>query len=559
MSSEPAATSQNLWERLTEHASSYRSSLHCWVGDRYESAPWPQVVRDATRMTAGLRRAGVRPGTRVATVLTNNPWAVRGLLAVWLAGGAVASLPVAARGMSAEEYALQLSTVCVGLEPVLFLLEERLLALLPEDLRARLGARSWESFIDSGAIDPAPPGDDELAFVQYSSGSTSAPKGCMLSTRAIAHQLDIVSTMLDVRPGHDVNVSWLPLSHDMGLFGCLLTCWWNDLEDYLSTPERFMFSPGSWFTDMAQLGGTVTAGSNTGLYLAARSAARSRNGRPGGLAQVRVCIIGAERVEWQTLRHASDSLGPYGFRAEAVMPAYGLAEATLAVTATPVAERPRVVSVDATALADGELRELPPDDPGSSLLVGAGSPCKGVDLPGVPTDRLGEIAVRSPSLAMGYFGDEGRTAAHFTDGTLLTSDLGFVRDGCLYPVGRVDDVISVAGRKVYAREIENAVDGLPGVRKGCSTVISQGTGTRFRLMLFVELQRRDQDYRTLAENAASLAMDKAGIALDECVFLGRNSLPKTPSGKIQRHRCLSYLDSGRFEPLATVRLSSVPG
>jgi fatty-acyl-CoA synthase len=345
----------------------------------------------------------------------------------------------------------------------------------------------------------------------------------------------------------------------MGLFGCLLTCWWNDFEDYLSTPERFMFSPGTWFSDMAQVGGTVTAGSNTGLHLAARSAARSSKLQPSSLKQVRVCIVGSERVEGETLRYAADSLGPYGFRAEAVMPAYGLAEATLAVTATPVDEQPRALSVDAVALADGELRELPIGDPSASLMVSAGPPCKGVELSDGMDDRLGEIAVRSPSLAMGYLGDEERTAAHFADGALRTSDLGFIRDGYLYPVGRVDDVISIAGRKVYAREIENAVDSLPGVRRGCSTVIGQSAGARFRLILFVEVQRRDQDYRTLAERAASLAMDKAAIALDECVFLGRNSLPKTPSGKIQRHRCLQYLDTGRFEPLATVQLTSVSG
>lgn len=559
MSSERIGAVPNLWHRLTHDASSYRSSLHCWVGDRYEASPWSRLVRDAEAMTAGLRRIGVRPGTRVATVLTNNPYTVRGLLGVWLAGGVVASLPVPARGMNATEYTRQLTAICAQLDPVAFLTEERMLGMLPESLRQRFGARSWESLAGTGRVETTPPGDDELAFIQYSSGSTDAPKGCMLSPRAISAQLDIVSTMLDVRPGRDVAVSWLPLSHDMGLFGCLLTCWWNGLDDYLSTPERFMFSPGTWFSDLAQLGGTLTAGNNTGLYLAARSAARSTNWRQRGLAQTRICIIGAERVEWPTLRYAVDVLGPYGFRAEALMPAYGLAEATLAVTATSVHERPRRVAVDAVALSDGELHEVSPDDPSAASVTSAGPPCKGVELPETSADRVSEISVRSPSLALGYWCDEERTRAHFRDGALLTSDIGFVRDGHLYPVGRVDDVISVAGRKVYAREIENAVENIAGVRQGCSTLIGHHQGDALWLTLFIEVQRNSQNYRALAEHAASLAMEKAAIALDECVFLGRNSLPKTSSGKIQRHRCRQLLDAGSFQPLATIRLAPVQG
>jgi fatty-acyl-CoA synthase len=182
-------------------------------------------------------------------------------------------------------------------------------------------------------------------------------------------------------------------------------------------------------------------------------------------------------------------------------------------------------------------------------------PCLGVELSLSDRDRLGEIGVRSPSLADGYYADEVRTNDHFVDGLLHTSDLGFVRDGVLYPVGRTDDVISVAGRKVYAREIETAVDGLDGVRRGCSTLVGHHDGTHFRLTLFMEI-KHSADYRGVAEQAASLAMAKAAVALDECVFLDRNSLPKTPSGKIQRHRCRQLLDAGRFEPLATVALNS---
>jgi fatty-acyl-CoA synthase len=537
---------------LTRASGPSRASFHCWVDDRFETTTWRELARDAEAMTAGLRRAGVRPGANVATVLTNGPQVVRGILGVWLSGGVIVSLPVPARGVQMDEYAQQLTTICAQAHPTLFLVEERMLGLLPQGLPGGPRLRSWESFADSGRAYCTPPEEDGLAFVQYSSGSTTAPKGCMLTTRAITAQVELVFEMLEGRPGKDVTVSWLPLSHDMGMFGCLLTSWACDGHLYLSSPERFMFSPRTWFADLAEFGGHITAGTNTALHLAARA---WRSGRLPGELQVKACIIGAERNEWDTIRLAVDTLGPYGLREEALMPAYGLAEATLAVTATPLRQKPQQVIVDAVALADSELREVAPEDPRAAHIVCAGTPQKGVELPGASTDVLSEISVRSPCLATGYMGDAQRTNEHFRDGAVQTGDLGFVRDGCLYPVGRIDDVISISGRKVYAREVENAVDSLKGVRRGCSTLIDRRDGGASRLTLLAELKEGHPDCQSLAAEAASVAMAKAAVALDACVFLEQGSLPKTPSGKIQRHRCRLMLDADRFEPLATIDLA----
>jgi fatty-acyl-CoA synthase len=558
MSSETGDHHAWLWDRLTgtTRPGGKSSSLHCWTGNGFDASPWAAVARDAEAMTLGLRRIGVRPGARVVTVMSNTPHAIRGLLGVWLAGGMIASLPTVARGMSAEEYIRQLAAIAERVEPVAFLADANTLELLPDELRNQYHARSWESFAGSGRVAAAPPAADEPAFVQYSSGSTSAPKGCVLTPRAIGAQLAIVESMIDIRPGADVSVSWLPLSHDMGLFGLLLTSWWGNIECYLSTPERFMFAPGTWFSDMARLSGTLTVGSNIGLYLAARSFSRRPAVAGKDLSQVRVCIIGAERVEQQTLDYATAALEPAGFSANALMPAYGLAEATLAVTATPLAEEPRWLTLDAAALADGDIREAAPGQPEQTTMVSSGPPCQGVGLPGMAGGQLTEITVRSPSLAAGYWGDAQLTGERFGHGTLRTGDLGFVSDGYLYPVCRTDDVISVAGRKVHAREIEMAVDRIEGVRRGCSTLIGYHDGMTVRMALFIEVHGRQLEYRPVAEQAASLAMAKAAVAINECVFLGRNSLPKTASGKIQRHRCRQMFEAGQFEPLSTVRLAS---
>jgi fatty-acyl-CoA synthase len=542
----------SLWDRLTDGVAGGRGSLHCWVGDRVHSARWREVTRDAEAMTAGLRGAGVEPGARVATILLNTPHAVRGILGTWLAGGVIASFPVPARGMGIEEYLEQIGELHAHLQPQVMLLDEPMLGMLPEELRVRFNARSWESVADSGRVAPCPPDEDELAFIQYSSGSTSLPKGCMLNARAIERQIELILEMIEADPYSDSNVSWLPLSHDMGLFGNLLTLWLADADLVLSTPERFMMAPRTWFGDVADSGATYTCGTPTALALAARAQRGARN--PGKL-NLHTVILGAERLEWETVTRAVEAFGPQGLKAETLMPAYGLAEATLAVTATPRREEPRNVVIDTVALADGEVIEVDPDDPAATRIVSAGRPITDVQVPGLSDGELGEIRVRSACLAMGYYGAEERTRERFRDGEFVTGDLGFERDGHLYPVGRTDDLISIGGRNVYAREIEAAIDDLDGVRRGCSTIVQQNEGQAQRLALLIELKDGVGDRDSVAAEAAALAMSKAAVPIDRCLFLEKGKLPKTPTGKIQRYRCKQLLDLDRLQPLETIELA----
>jgi acyl-CoA synthetase (AMP-forming)/AMP-acid ligase II len=300
---------------------------------------------------------------------------------------------------------------------------------------------------------------------------------------------------------------------------------------------------------------TVTVCTNTALALAARMA-RSR-GLPGQLG-LHAIIVGAERIEWDTLRRTMDALGPYGLRPSTLRPAYGMAEATLAVTCSPQFEAPRYLAVDGFALADSEVLEADEDDPAATRLVSSGPPsAPSIRLGGLTADAVAEIRVSSPSLASGYYGDEARTAQRFVGGELCTGDIGFVRDGYLYPVGRLDDVLSIGGRKVYAREIESAVDDLDGVRRGCSALVDTHDGGRQRLTLIVELASARANAGELAREAATVAMSKAAVALDRCVFLAKGAVPKTPSGKIQRYRCRLLLSTGGFQPVHTVDLAAV--
>ncbi|WP_369217279.1 AMP-binding protein [Streptomyces flavofungini] len=537
-----------LFNALTNGAS--HGVLHEWNGDAFDHTPWREVVADAHGMAAGLRALGVGPGTRVACILTNSPGTVRGLLAVWLAGGAVASLPLPTRGQSGEAYGEQLVALAARLDPALLLVDDWLAALVPRALADNLPVRGWPEPRGTGArCVPSPPGPDDLAFVQYSSGSTSTPKGCALTTRAIERQLEIILGMTGGRPGADTVASWLPLSHDMGMFGCLLYSWAYDFDLVLSSPERFGMTPRTWFRDMSEYGATMTAGTSTALHLAAR--AHGRGSLPREL-RLRAAVIGAERVDWGTLAAATERFRPFGLSETAFQPAYGMAEATLAVTGKPWAEAPRALALDGSALVEGRAVEVAPDHPKATRLVSNGPAQPGVSVRAGTGGSVAEIEVTSPSLARGYYADPERTAARFAGGRLRTGDLGFVRDGELYVLGRSDDMLSVGGRKVYASEIESAVDSLRSIRKGCAAVVDAGGSGGSRLVLMVEPQGNPRDYRPIAEEAATLAMEKSGVALAECLFLPRGVLPKTPSGKIQRFRCRALLDGNQLAPVARV-------
>jgi len=544
----------NLWDALTrqQHGD---GTLHCWTGERFETASWADVVADARRAAATLRRLGVGPGTRVASVLSNSPAAVRGVLGVWLAGGTLASLPVPARGMDVETYRDQLRTLVTHLDPAVFAIDAELCALVPTPL-AEARVVAWQSLDGSSQLDPEPPDVDDVAFIQYSSGSTDLPKGCMLTARAIAAQLATIRTMLDGVPGAETVCSWLPLSHDMGLFGTLLYAWAWDYDLVLSSPQRFMVAPRTWFEDMARSGCTQTAGTGSALSFATR--AQRRGALPDRL-RLRSLVIGAERVEAAVLDDALSTFGAAGLAPSALRPAYGLAEATLAVTATPTDSAPRVRTVDAAALADGEVHAARAGDAGATQLVSLGPPCGGVELRFPRADGVSELHIRTPSMFSGYYAEPDRTRERLHDGELATRDLGFLHDGELYVVGRTDDMLSVSGRNVYTSEIEAAVSALDGVRHGCCTIIDLPGRRMPHLALLVELRDGHTDFEAIAVAASRTATAKAGVNLSECVFLARGVLPKTPTGKIQRFRCRELLLSGQLPTLQRVATNGRAG
>jgi acyl-CoA synthetase (AMP-forming)/AMP-acid ligase II len=474
---------------------------------------------------------------------------------VWLAGGTVLSLPTIARGMSFETYLGQLRRIWAATEPVVLLMEEQFAAALPDD--AIPGARilSYESLARPGRFEATPTAGEEIAFVQYSSGSTSEPHGCALSARAVARHLQILAERLEVDTARDASASWLPLSHDMGLFGAVMLGFLQGLSFCMSSPQRFMRSPGSWMGDCAWFGATITAAPNFALELAARA---GRVELPDPFAMKR-CVLGGERVEPRSIATAVEVLAGRGLTPASLAPAYGMAEAVLAITMTAVGEVPDLIEVDSAALHDGEVVDRAAIEdwslaqaPGRTRLVSAGRPLSGVEVRVDGDAAVGELLVSSPSLASGYFGDEAATRERFADGAVRTGDVGFLHEGQLFVVGRTDDMVTAGGRNLFARDVEVAMGGSVAVRPGSCVLVNFGGDGGGRLLAMAEPAKEAEDFDGIARSLADAVRQTTGFRLDECLIVAPGTLPKTPSGKIQRYRCRQLIEAQELEPLARV-------
>jgi acyl-CoA synthetase (AMP-forming)/AMP-acid ligase II len=514
-----------------------------WNGRAFDELSWGELADHGLRAAGALRRLGA--GARAGVVFTNEIGALAALLGTWFAGAAPVSMPLPARGVSHGAYRRQLEALSRRAGVELLLVSDTIAPLLGDTGRDMRIVRFGELARGSPAR-PSPPSGEEVVFVQCSSGTTGDPQGCELTGAAVARQLELVAE----RIGAAIDgryASWLPLSHDMGMFGLLLALY-AEMPALLSSPERFLMRPRSWLDDCGDFGATLTAVPPSALDLAVRAA----RGRPPGPAlRLRTCVVGAEPIAWDSLARSVSALGDRGLTWPVLTPAYGLAEATLAVTMKAPGTVPSALDLDADALARGRVACRAEPDPGTVRLVSCGSPLREVELDVEGDADVGTVRISSPSLASGYLADPARTAEAFDDGWLRTSDLGFVQDGELYVVGRSDDVLTPGGRNVNATQVERELDLDPGVRTGCCGLVEVGAGGERLLVLVAERSHAEGPSSAVASRLSQRVGGLLGRGLDQCVFVPRGTFPKTPTGKVQRHRCRAIAQG--LEPVGAER------
>ena len=437
-----------------------------------------------------------------------------------------------------------------------------------------------------GAWTAPAPGPDDIALLQYTSGSTGDPKGVRVTHANFRSNVVETDQLWPCRSDGTV-VNWLPLFHDMGmLFGVVLPLW-AGVPAYLMAPEAFIRRPLRWLEAISRFRGTHAAAPSFAYELCVR-AADAENADAAlqalDLSSWRVAANGAEPVRWSTVRDFTRAYAPAGFRAEAMCPGYGLAENTLKASGSPEDRPPVLLRLSAEALREG--RAVPADtgsdadgdgDRSMVTLVGSGGTVGSTEvrivdpdrLTGQPDDRVGEIWINGPCVADGYHGrpeESLRTfratiAGHESDGSWLrTGDLGFLHRGEVFVTGRLKDVLIRKGRNYYPQDIELSAEGAdPGLHPNCAAAFSTDDGSTERLVLLVEADGRTlrEGGGTLLDRLRAAVRDGHRLEADEILLLRRGSLPKTSSGKVQRGEARRRYLAGEFTSAASAS-ASVP-
>ncbi|MEW5929291.1 MAG: AMP-binding protein, partial [Gemmatimonadota bacterium] len=452
---------------------------------------------------------------------------------------------------------------------------ERLCAHTPE-----LGGLRWlatedvaadeaERWTDLGAA------GDTLAFLQYTSGSTAAPKGVMVSHGNLLHNLALIERLAGYTP-QTRSVIWLPPYHDMGLIGGILQPLFTGYWAALFSPVAFIQRPARWLEAVSRYGATSSGGPNFAYELCVH-AVRPEERAALDLSRWEIAFNGAEPVRAETLRAFAESFAPSGFRARAFYPCYGLAEATLMVTGSRPAELPVVRAVDPDALGEGSV-VADTDPEGRYRLVGSGRSADSqrvliVDpatLRECAPDRVGEVWVRGPSVAHGYWGRAEETAetfGAFVAGTgegpfLRTGDLGFLEGGELFVTGRLKDLIVIRGRNHYPQDIEQtAARSHAGLRAGSSAAFSVDQGGEERLVVVQEVSRQaaaGMDVEEVADAIRRAVASEHGVQVHAVAVVKPGGVPKTTSGKVQRRACRAKFYAGDL-PLVGVSVRQGAG
>ncbi|QEH34734.1 Tyrocidine synthase 3 [Aquisphaera giovannonii] len=404
-------------------------------------------------------------------------------------------------------------------------------------------------------------GRDTLAFLQYTSGSTADPKGVMITHGNLLANSALIRGLFAATQD-DRGVFWLPLFHDMGLIGGVLQTLYCGGSSTLMSPVSFLQRPLRWLEAISRTGAAISGGPNFAYDLCVEKTTPGQRASLD-LSRWRIAFNGAEPVRAETLDRFAEAFAPAGFRREAFLPCYGLAESTLMVAGRTLGPGWSPVLVDAGQLDRG-LAAAPAGAAPSRLLVGHGGPLEDAEVviadreTGLRCDegRVGEILVSGPSVARGYWNRPGETASTFAatvpglEGRafLRTGDLGFLRDGELVVTGRIKDLIILRGRNLYPQDIERTVEGChPSLRPGGCAAFSAEVEGGERLVVVQEVERPrrgEPSDEALAAIRAAVA-EQHDVEVHSIRLIKPLGLPRTSSGKVQRHACrTAFLDGG---------------
>ena len=567
----PAATrARTLIEVLEWHVTRHPDRTHLTVLEDEATISgaltYGQLASKAIAVGRGLIMRDIVPGDRVALMLPTGIDFFVAFFGILHAGAVPVPIYPPMRLSQLEDHLRRQSGILrnAGARLLITLPESRRLAgLLRAQTEFLEGFESVADLETSATPTPLPQvtDPDAAALIQYTSGSTGDPKGVLLSHANLLANIRAMGEVMEASSA-DVFVSWLPLYHDMGLIGAWLGCMYFGASLYAMSPLSFLVRPESWLWAMHRFRATFSASPNFGFALCLdKIPDASLEGLD--LSSLRMIANGAEPVSAQTLRRFIDRFGRYGFPARAMAPVYGLAESSVGLAFPPLGRLPIVDQVDREQLsAHGLAKPANPGDPKLLEIVACGQPLPGheIRVADEAGHELGErqegrLEFRGPSTTSGYFHNDAKTRELVRGGWLDSGDRAYMAGGDVYITGRIKDIIIRAGRHLYPQEIEEAVSGIPGIRKGGVAVFGvadQAAGTE-RVVVIAETRETDPARRAaLQSRAHEVVTDMAGTPPDEIVLAPPGSVPKTSSGKIRRSAAKELYENGHVGPVQRV-------
>ena len=535
-------------------------------GEKNVTLTFAELYAAGQRCAEHFARIGVPPGGRVSLMLPTSRAFFVSYTGILLAGAVPVPIYPPFRADRIEEYASRQSAILNNAEVCLLLTFRRAEAvakLLKPRVRSLQHVFDAEKSLEEADKAPAPspgalPADlrgtrirkpNDIALLQYTSGSTGNPKGVTLTHANLLANMRAIGEAVQLT-SEDVGISWLPLYHDMGLIGAWLTLLHFGTPVAVMSPLAFLTRPERWLQAFHKHRGTIAAAPNFAYELCVRKIA-DKDIQGIDLSSWRAALNGAEPVNPETLERFAERFEGYGFRRTSQLPVYGLAEASLAVTVPPLERGPLVDRVDRETFTS-QGRAVPIEDETAAIsFVSSGFPVPNhevriVDEHGedVPDRTEGFLWFRGPSATRGYFNNSEATEKLFPLGPsdsefawVNTGDRAYRADGEIYVTGRVKDIVIKGGRNLYPHEVEELAGRAAGIRKGCIVAFGlkdEGSGTE---KLIIVAESREKDSRAKAKIAASLTehvTQGLGLPPDRVELIPPGSIPKTSSGKLRR-------------------------
>lgn len=554
------ATATTLLQALDWHVQAHgdRTQVTVLADDNETPISYRQLARSADAVAAALQRAGVLPRQTVAIMLPTSPEYFAVYLGILRAGAIPVPIYPPARASQLEDHVLRHAGILDNAQAALMVTVPEAMGVA-RLLQARLPTlRHVMTAAQLTAGDVSAPAAvtvlaDDIAFIQYTSGSTGNPKGVALTHANLLANIRAMAQTVQARP-QDVFVSWLPLYHDMGLIGAWLGALVVGFPLVVMSPLAFLARPQRWLQAISHWRGTLSAAPNFAYELCLK---RVTDEDLAGvdLKSWRLAFNGAEAVSPDTVERFAERFAPYGLRRAAVAPVYGLAEACVGLLFPPLERGPLIDRIQREPFSrDRKAVPAAADDAGALRFVACGAPMPDhavriVDEAGRDAgERVeGRLEFRGPSATRGYYRNPVQTERLIHDGWVDTGDRAYRAGDDIYITGRVKDIIIRGGRNLYPQEIEEAVGAVDGVRKGCVAVFGRPdpvAGTEQLVVLAETRPRSGITHEQLHEAVSRAVLGAIGEPPDRIVLAPPHTVLKTSSGKVRRSACRELFESG---------------